>query len=130
MAVTEKISQKSDLGWIKEIARRRVYIFFSLFMVLAFTPLLKEESDKLLHVMDDIAMVLGALTVLILSFLWKKKNSYQELRKQHLLFTVIFFIVLVFQIAALPLEISDPTDFGNDIPSVILVVLTICNKLF
>lgn len=124
-----KESEKhEDQHLVKELSRRRVYIFLALFTALAFGGLLREESDQFLHVLDEYVLVGGSLVILFLSWKWRATHSLAALKSQHVIFTMLLMVMLIFQIAALSLEISDPADFGNDIPSLILVIVTILNK--
>ncbi|MDE1850970.1 MAG: hypothetical protein KGH54_04235 [Candidatus Micrarchaeota archaeon] len=112
----------------KELSKRRVFIFAALFAILALGGLIGEESDMLAHAFDDIAILsLSVIVLLVIGVSWKKV-SFKELIMQHNVITLLFAVALAVQIAAIFIEMSDPADFGNEIPSLILILLAIANR--
>lgn len=118
----------ADKSVIRELAKRRVFIFFSVLIVAVLGNTLMEESDMFLHALDDYVLVGIAIIVLILIAAWRKKSSLSELKRQHNIILILFIIALAFQIYAFPQEIGDPVDFGNEIPSLILLILVFINR--
>ena len=112
----------------KELAKRRVFLFFAAFAVLALVSTLSEESDMLLFVGDDIIILSIAITTIWLILASWKKTSLKQLVAQHNLILSLFVVALIVQIAAIFLEINDPTDFGNEIPSLFLILFTLANR--
>jgi len=47
----------ADNSQNKLLGRRRVYFFVSIWIVIALTALFFEESDKILHAVDDVGIV-------------------------------------------------------------------------
>ncbi len=113
---------------IREIAKRRVFLFFSILTVLALSEAATTESDIFLHAIDDYAIVILSILTALLIILWWKKQTLGELRKQHNTILIIWVVALLFQIFAFVQEINDPVDFGNEIPSLILILLTLINR--
>ncbi len=119
-------SPDPSLQW--ELSRRRVFLFFAATSVAIVVGVLFEESDQLLHLMDDLAILLlmGGV-VAFLGSSWKRQ-ALPELRRQNNVAVVLAAVALAFQIAAFPIEISDPADFGNEIPFLIFLLATIVNR--
>ncbi|HVA82719.1 MAG TPA: hypothetical protein VNF06_00975 [Candidatus Aquilonibacter sp.] len=112
----------------KELSKRRVFIFAALFAIFALGGLIGEESDILAHAFDDIAILsLSVIILLVIAVSWKKV-SFKELVMQHNVITIFFVVALIVQIAAIFIEISDPADFGNEIPTLILIILSLANR--
>jgi hypothetical protein len=113
---------------IREIAKRRVFLFFSVLTLLALSDAAITESDIFLHAIDDYAIITLSILSIILIVVWWKKQSLGELRKQHNIILIIWAVALLFQIFAFVQEINDPEDFGNEIPSLILILLILINR--
>lgn len=112
----------------KELAKRRVFLFFALFIVIALAGLIPEEADIFSHVVDEYALVgISIIALIYLAVSWKK-NTLPELKMQHNILLVLFIMALIIQLYAIPIEISDPMDFGNDIPVLILLILLLANR--
>ncbi len=121
-------SATDDKPLIHEIAKRRVFLFFGILTLLALSDAAITESDILLHAIDDYAIItLSIITILIIA-VWWKKQSLGELRRQHNIILIIWIVALLFQIFAFVQEINDPEDFGNEIPSLILILLILINR--
>ncbi len=112
----------------RELARRRVFVFFSVFTLLALGNTVMEESDMFMHALDDYGTVAIVAITLILLAIWWKKQTLNDLRKQHSIITGLFVMSLLLTFYAFSVEIGDPADFGNEIPSLILIILIILNK--
>ncbi len=87
-----------------------------------------EESDMFMHALDDYGTVAIAAITLILLAIWWKKQTLNDLRKQHNIITGLFVVALLLTFYAFSVEMGDPADFGNEIPSLILIILIILNK--
>lgn len=112
----------------RELGKRRVFIFFSAFLALALAGLIPEEIDILSHAIDEIGIVTISIIVLIMIAVWRKKITLSDLRKQHNIITVLFVIALLFKLYAFTVEINDPSDFGDEIPVLIGLILTLLNR--
>lgn len=69
-----------------------------------------------------------SVIALILIVVWRKKHSLAELKKQHNILTILFVVAVIFKLYAFPVEMNDPEDFGNEIPVLILLILTLLNR--
>lgn len=112
----------------KELGRRRIYFFVAIWIAIAFVGLMMEESDKFFNALDDYAIFTIGVVSLVYLLTQRKKTSLAELKKQNKIILILFVIALIFQIYAIPTELSDAQDFGNEIPVLILLVLALLNK--
>ncbi len=122
MASAEEKSMRRDLG------RLRVFAFVAVFIIIGLAGQLNEESDILLHALDEYALIALSIVVLLLVVVWRKKRTVGDLKMQLNVFEVLFIIMLVFKIFAFTQEIGDPNDFGDEIPVFILLVLTVIQR--
>ena len=122
------MSSSEEKSLRRELGRRRVFLFVAVFLVLALAGVVQEESDMFLHALDEYAIIALSVVVIILIVLWRSKQSLVELKKQHNIIMAIFVVALVFKIYGLIVEANDPSDFGDEIPVFILLVLTIVNR--
>jgi hypothetical protein len=95
---------------------------------LALVGLIPEEGDIFTHAVDEIGIVTISIIVLVLLAVWRKKVTLPELKKQHNIITALFVIALVFKLYAFTVETNDPQDFGDEIPVLIGLILTILNR--
>jgi hypothetical protein len=84
-----------DKPVVREISRRRVFVFVSVFLVLGGVGIITEESDMFLHAIDDYAMVALAIIGLLGFAMWRNKLSLPELRKQNNIFAALFVVALI-----------------------------------
>ena len=117
-----------DKSVVREISRRRVFIFVSVFLVLGGVGTILEESDMFLHAIDDYAMVALAIIALLGFVMWRNKLSLAELRRQNNILTALFVVALIFKVYGAMVEMGDASDFGDEIPLLIAFVLTIANR--
>ena len=117
-----------DKSVVRELSRRRVFVFVSVFLVFAGVGIILEESDILLHAIDDYAMVVLAIIALLGFALWRSRYSLADLRKQNNIFAALFVVALVFKLYGVMTEIGDAMDFGDEIPLLIAFILTIANR--
>ena len=86
------------------------------------------EVDMLAHSLDDYAILaISIVGLLVIGAMWKKQ-SLAGLRKQHNILLALLIVALVFQIYGFVAESNDPTDLGNEFPSVTILVLMLINK--
>jgi uncharacterized membrane protein YozB (DUF420 family) len=113
----------------RELGRRRVFVFSAAFLALALFGDAMTEADMFTHVLDEIAIVSLSIIVLILIAAWRKKVTLQDLKKQHNIIAMLFAIMLIFKLYAITVEIGDPEDFGDEIPILIGLILTLLNTV-
>ena len=122
------IAASAPLDAHKELAKRRVFLFGGAALLFALFGVLFEESDKLLHLIDDVVVVGVGLLIVALIIAWRNRVAAEDVHRQNNLFTVLLVIALVAELIAFPIEISDPMDFGNEPPSLIILVVFILNR--
>jgi hypothetical protein len=82
----------------------------------------------LAHSLDDYAILaISIVALLVIGVLWKKQ-SLAALKKQHSILLVLLIVALVFQIYAFIAESNEPTDLGNEYPSLTILILMLINK--
>lgn len=118
----------TDSATIKQLGRRRVFVFFFGFALVAIANTVTEENDILLHVVDDYADILIAVVALAITFIWWKRNSLSALRKLNNILAVFAVLLILATIFAITQEINDPTDFGNEIPTLFFGVAMLINR--
>jgi len=122
MASVEEKSMRRDLG------RLRVFAFAAIFLVVGLAGQVNEESDMFLHALDEYALIGLSIVVILLVVAWRKKRTLSDLKMQLNIYEVLFLIMLIFKIFAFTQEIGDPTDFGNEPPLLILLILTLIQR--
>jgi len=86
------------------------------------------EGDMFVHALDDYAILaISIVALLVMGAMWKKQ-SLAALRKQHKILLVLLIVALVFQLYGFIAESNDPTDLGNEFPSLTILVLMLINK--
>ena len=114
-------------AWTKQLGRARVFIFFFAFVVVAIGNAVGEENDIALHVADDYAdIAIAIIGVIVLATMWKKGTA--ALRKANNISTVLAVLLIVATIFAITQEYNDPTDFGNEIPTLLFGIFMIINR--
>jgi undecaprenyl pyrophosphate phosphatase UppP len=86
------------------------------------------EGDMFAHALDDyVFLAISIVGLVVIGVMWKKQ-SLAGLRKQHNILLVLLIVGIVFQIYAFVAEANDPTDLGNEYPSLTILVLMVINK--
>jgi phosphoglycerol transferase MdoB-like AlkP superfamily enzyme len=122
------MANNEEKALVRELGKRRVFAFFAAFYALALVGLIPEEIDIFTHAIDEIGIVTISVIVLILILVWRKKITLTELKKQHNIIAALFVIALLFKLYAFTVEINDPQDFGDEIPVLIGLILTLLNR--
>lgn len=128
MAAKNNDTKKQGSMIIRELSRRRVFIFAAFFVIFVLGSLIAEEGDILSHAFDDAAIFAIGLITLVFLYVSRHRHSLSELTKQHNVVFALFVLALLIQIAAIFMEMNDPQDFGNEIPSLILILLVLANR--
>ena len=112
----------------RELAKRRAFIVLFVVLIEIVGAFVNLEGDMLAHSLDDYAiLVISIIGLLVIAAMWKKQ-SLAGLKKQHNILLVLLIVALVFQIYAFIAESNDPTDLGNEYPSMTILLLMIVNK--
>lgn len=128
MATETTSTQALDGATIKELGRRRVFAFFWVFTLVAIANTINEENDILLHVVDDYTDIVLAVVAIVVLLLWWKRASFKNLRRGNNILTVLAVLLIVATLYAVTQEMGDPTDFGNEIPTIFFGVFMILNR--
>ena len=120
------VSEKKSIA--RELAKRRAFIVLFIVLIEIVGAFVNLEGDMLAHSLDDYAiLVISIIGLLVIGAMWKKQ-SLAGLKKQHNILLVLLIVALVFQIYAFIAESNDPTDLGNEYPSLTNLLLMIVNK--
>lgn len=117
-----------DRATIKELGRRRVFAFFWVFVLFAISNVVNEENDIFLHVVDDYTdIVLAVVAIIVLVAMWKK-SDLKSLKRTNNIFTILAVVLIAATLFAITQEIGDPTDFGNEIPTLFFGIFMLANR--
>ena len=100
----------------RELARRRVFCFLSIFFAIALAGDIPGEADIFLHALDEYAIVSLSVLALIIIFVWRNNKTLSQLKKQNNIILVLFIIALGFKLFAFMVESNDPMDFRRRNP--------------
>ena len=120
------VSEEKSIA--RELAKRRAFIVLFIVLIEIVGAFVNLEGDMLAHSLDDYAiLVISIIGLLVIAAMWKKQ-SLAGLKKQHNILLVLLIVALVFQIYGFIVESNDPTDLGNEYPSLTILLLMIVNK--
>jgi phosphoglycerol transferase MdoB-like AlkP superfamily enzyme len=122
------VADSDERALRRELGRRRVFFYVSLFLALALGGLIPGEADMFLHALDEYAIVTLSIIALALLIAWRNKQSLAALKKQNNIVLVLFVIALIFKLYAFTVEANDPADFGDEIPVAIGLILVLLNR--
>ncbi len=125
---SEGTSVMPDSATIKELGRRRVFAFFWVFVVVAIANTINEENDIFLHVVDDYTDIVLATIAIVVLVMWWKRSSMKDLRMTNNILTVLAVGLIIATIFAITQEMGDPTDFGNEIPTLFFGIFMLLNR--
>ncbi len=110
-----------------ELEKRRVFLFLSVFFFIAMLLDGLGELNIPLHAFDDIAIaILALIAIIYLIISWKRVGLKSLLRQNNNIF-ILFVIVLIVQIVGIIAEAGTP-DFGDEIPVLIGIIITLVNR--
>ena len=122
-------SVSEDKSIVRELGKRRVFIFFSVAVAIVFAvDAILVESDNLTFMLDDLGLVGISILSLALLGIWWNRRSLKELRSQHNIIAILFVIAVLFKIFGIVVEMDHPDDFGNEIPGLIILLIVIFNR--
>lgn len=111
-----------------QLGRRRVFVFFFAFTIVALLPTALGESDMLTHFADDVAIIVLAAIALALIASWWRQDTVPGLQRLSNALLMIAIIELVIQIGGIYIERTDAADFANEIPSLLFILTLIINR--
>jgi hypothetical protein len=112
----------------REMGRRRVLFYVAVWMAIALTGVVREESDMFLHALDEYGIIAVSIIALVVMIAWRNKRSLADLKKQNNIVIILFVIAVVFKLYAFTVEANDPSDFGDEIPVLIALILVLLNR--
>ncbi len=128
MKTDSSIAVSEEKSIARELAKRRAFIVLFIVLIEIVGAFVNLEGDMLAHSLDDYAiLVISIIGLLVIAAMWKKQ-SLVGLKKQHNILLVLLIVALVFQIYGFIVESNDPTDLGNEYPSLTILLLMIVNK--
>ena len=108
--------------------RRRAYGLIAA-VSLSFAPVgIGEFADNPIFIADDFIVTGLAIFVLVAYFLWRKKVSVSDLKKQTNIFAIALIVAYVVKLVWLFVESSDPTDAGDEMPAIFFIVALLLNR--
>jgi nicotinamide riboside transporter PnuC len=113
---------------MKEYAKRRVNLFFSSVIFLAFLGVLMEESGDLSDIIDDGGLVLLAIIVIAVIAMRRKKGSAAELKSTNNMVGWLALIMVLLTFYGIYNELGDSAAFGDDIAQLIVTVAFLINR--
>jgi nicotinamide riboside transporter PnuC len=120
------VAESSDL--LREFSRRRVNLFFSSVILVAFLGVLIDEMGDLIDVVDDGGLVvLAIITIAIIALTWKK-NTPQQLKSTNNIVMIIALVMIALTIFGIYNEMGDSKAFGDDIAQMIVTVALLLNR--
>lgn len=112
----------------KQTGRARVFAFFWVFALAALSSTVMDEHDIFLHVIDDYTdITLAVVAIVVLAVLWRR-NALPSLKKANNIMTVLAVLLMLVTFFAISQEISDPADFGNEIPTLFFAIFMLINR--
>src|SRR5487761_688310 len=106
MSIKDFTPEKKQL--MKELGRRRLSIIFFAVGLVATLITINEENDILLHALDDYTIVILSIVALLMILVWRKKESFGDLRRLNNILLIISVVLLIFVLFAFTKEINDP----------------------
>ncbi len=122
------VANTEEKSITRDVGRLRVFAFAAVFLATALVGQLNEESDVLLHALDEYAVIALSILVLLLMVVWRSKRNLSDLKMQLNVYEGLFLVMLIFKIFAVTQEIGDPTDFGNEPPVLIGLIIALIQR--
>ena len=128
MSANVPTSLSNEKSIARELAKRRAFIVLFVVLIEILGAFIGIENDMIAHSIDDyVILAISVVGLLVIVAMWKKQ-SLASLKKQHNILLALLLVALAFQIYAFIAESNDPTDLGNEYPSLTILLLMIVNK--
>ena len=120
-----EVTEQADM--MKEFAHRRVNLFFSLVVAIAFTGVLADEVADLSDIIDDGGIVV--LAVIAIAFMAMKwRSSPAGLKSVNNVVAGIVVVMILLTFFGIYNEMGDAKAFGDDIAQLIVTVVFLLNR--
>ncbi|MDA4112897.1 MAG: hypothetical protein OK474_02515 [Thaumarchaeota archaeon] len=113
---------------LREFSRRRVNMFFSAVILVAFLGVIFAESADVSDIIDDGGLVVLAIVAIVIIALRWKKNTPIQLKSTNNMIMAIAVVMIALTFFGLYNEIGDPSAFGDDIAQLIVTVTFLLNR--
>ncbi len=121
---------------VKQLGRARVFAFFWAFVIIAIGNVINEENDIFLHVVDDYTdIILAVIAIAVMLYWWRMNKSPQGLKMVNNVLTILAVGIALATIFAMTQEFCpagsttcDPSDFGNEIPTLFFSIFMLINR--
>ncbi len=81
-----------------------------------------------IHALDDyLDIILAVVAIIVFVVMWRKQTAPQ-LRKANNVATILAVLLILVTIFAITVEIGDPADFGNEIPTLLFGIKLVVNR--
>ena len=128
MSANVSTTTNDEKSVARELAKRRAFIVLFIVLIEILGAFIGIENDMIAHSIDDYAILaISVIGLLVIAAMWKKQ-SLASLKKPHNILLALLIVAMAFQIYAFIAESNDPTDLGNEYPSLTILLLMIVNK--
>ena len=125
---TARMTTESDPTYVKWMQRRAVAIFAS-FLTLVFGSTAFSEMDRPLYAVDDLALLLvGVVSLVMFLYVYRNRKAVADIKKSLNVFVVLFVVGLLIKILFAGIEASDADAFGDEVPSIIIVIFVLISR--
>ncbi len=124
--VIDLTPEKKEL--LKELSRRRLSLLFFAAGLVATIFTVVEESDTLLHALDDYSIVGFSVAAFLLIAFMRNRQSLADLRKLNNVTVIIAAVLFMLVIFAVTQEFNDAADFGDEPAALIFILVLIINR--
>ncbi len=111
---------------VKGLARRRVFVFIALFLLIAMLLDTGGELNAPTHAIDEIGIAVLSFLMLLYIAIVRKDTSSRSLAAQRIVIVIFILLMIAFQIYGIFAELGTE-DFGNEIPVLIGLILMLLN---
>ncbi|MEM0117609.1 MAG: hypothetical protein QXX17_02635 [Conexivisphaerales archaeon] len=117
-----------DIPAVRKWAGRRRALGVVGGLSLAFAPVIFSEMDHPLFTVDDLTVTILGAIILIVYLVLRNRTSLSSLKSQTNLFTAIALVGLIVKFAWIFVELGDPDAFGDDMSSLVLIIVILANR--
>lgn len=114
-----------SLSWA---GRRRAYGLIAAVSVGFLSSGIFEFADNHIFIVDDLIVTGLGIFVLVAYFLWRKKVSVSDLKKQTNIFAVALIVAYVVNLVWVFVESSDAAHVGDEIIAIFFLVALLLNR--
>ncbi|AAY81308.1 hypothetical protein [Sulfolobus acidocaldarius] len=113
----------------KLVARTRVFLFFSITLLVFGSDIAAEIADNMVYPLDDILVLVLGIVGIVLYFAMRSR-SVEGLKRLNNIYLTVFVVALAIKLVWTIIEAPHPDDMADDIPAVIILAVVIANRFF